>query len=140
MFEALITGVVGVIVAWLTHMITKKKYTSEVENSNIKNMHDSLDFYKELSDDQQSRITTFMDQNEGLAHKVELLEQQVRELKQVVENTEKLKQENQNIKDENQSLRLENQALRDKLDEILSINVLPVEVKPKKNTKKKKSD
>jgi archaellum component FlaC len=132
MSEAIITGVVGVIVAYLTHLITKRKYTSEVENSNIKNMQDSLDFYKDLSDDQHIRMNSFLDQNEGLVHKIEKLEQEVKELKAVVENQEVLKQESSYLKLENENLRAENQTLRLQVETLLNEKSAELKRKSKK--------
>lgn len=49
----LVTTIISSVVSWL---LAKKKYNSEVDHNLIENMRDSLEFYKQLSDDNKSRL------------------------------------------------------------------------------------
>mgnify|MGYP000325657371 CR=1 FL=1 len=55
--------------ALLSWFLSKKKYYSEVDSSNIKNMQDSLQFYITLSDDYKRRLD-----EEIQSHKKEVAE------------------------------------------------------------------
>lgn len=74
----LITGGVGIITAvisgWTSWFFARRKYNSEVDNNLIKNMQQSLEFYKKLSDDNENRL------DEVLKRNVEL-EQEIRDLR-----------------------------------------------------------
>lgn len=76
-----ITGIIGIITsiasAWTSWFFTRKKYNSEVDNNLIKNMQDSLEFYKKLSDDNKSRLDEVLKRNENLEEEVKELRQQV---------------------------------------------------------------
>ena len=58
--DVLITGGVGlvtsIISAWTSWFFARKKYNTEVDHNLIENMKDSLEFYKQLSDDNKSRL------------------------------------------------------------------------------------
>lgn len=58
--DILITGGIGlvtsIISAWTSWFFARKKYNSEVDHNLIENMNDSLEFYKQLSDDNKSRL------------------------------------------------------------------------------------
>lgn len=77
----IITGIIGIITsiasAWTSWFFTRKKYNSEVDNNLIKNMQDSLEFYKKLSDDNKSRLDEVLKRNENLEEEVKELRQQV---------------------------------------------------------------
>lgn len=78
--EVIATGVVGlittVISGWTSWIFARKKYNSEVDSQVIANMKESLDFYKQLSDDNKERLDQVLKQNkEILAQNAELIEQ-----------------------------------------------------------------
>ena len=74
----LITGGVGIITTvisgWTSWFFARRKYNSEVDNNLIGNMHQSLEFYKKLSDDNENRLDEILKRN------VEL-EQEIRDLR-----------------------------------------------------------
>lgn len=77
----LITALIGIattftsgFTAWF---FARKKYNSEVDNNLIRNMQDSLEFYKKLSDDNKSRLDEVLKRNENLEEEVKELRQQV---------------------------------------------------------------
>ena len=55
----LITALIGVVTTfasgWTSWFFTRKKYNSEVDQTVIHNMNESLEFYKKLSDDIKER-------------------------------------------------------------------------------------
>lgn len=64
--EAVITGIV-------TFLLTKKKYQSEVDGNIIDNMKESLEFYKQLSDDNKQRLEEVLEKNKRLEDEVDEL-------------------------------------------------------------------
>ena len=86
--DVLITGAVGVvssiISAWTSWFFARKKYNSEVDNQLIKNMNESLEFYKKLSDDNKSRLEEVLKRNDELEKRDEKLEEEVRQLRNQV--------------------------------------------------------
>lgn len=87
MFEVdvLVTGAIGlvssIISAWTSWFFARKKYNSEVDNNLIKNMQESLDFYRQLSDDNKARLEEVLKRNDALEKRDEALEMEVRQLK-----------------------------------------------------------
>ena len=81
MIEVIITGLVGLITtissSVVTWLLARKKYNTEVDSNVIKNMSDSLEFYKKLADDQKNRL-------DELTHRNRELENEVRELRKQV--------------------------------------------------------
>lgn len=76
-----IIGVISTIVgSWASYFFTRRKYNSEVENTIIENMKQSLEFYTKLSDDNRTRLTAALKQNEILDGEVRDLRRQVNEL------------------------------------------------------------
>lgn len=71
----------SVISAFVTHVLTKKKYNSEVDNNLIQNMRESLEFYKQLSDDNKNRLEEVLKRNELLEKRNEKLEEEMKEVK-----------------------------------------------------------
>lgn len=74
------TGLIGlfttVISGWTSWIFARKKYNSEVDSQVIANMKESLEFYKQLSDDNKERLDQVLKQNkEILAQNAELIEQ-----------------------------------------------------------------
>lgn len=58
--DILITTITGILASvfsgGITYLYTRKKYNSEVDNTLITNMQESLTFYTKLSDDNSSRL------------------------------------------------------------------------------------
>lgn len=77
----LITALIGIVTTFTSGFtawfFARKKYNSEVDNNLIKNMQDSLEFYKKLSDDNMSRLDEVLKRNENLEEEVKELRQQV---------------------------------------------------------------
>ena len=75
-------GVFSTIVSsWTTWFLTRKKYNSEVGQNLIQNMKESLDFYKQLSDDNRSRLEEVLARNEDLEKRNDRLEEEVKKLR-----------------------------------------------------------
>ena len=83
--DVLITGAVGIvssiISAWTSWFFARKKYNSEVDENVIHNMKESLEFYKQLSDDNKSRLDDVLKRNDELEKRDERLEEEVRQLR-----------------------------------------------------------
>lgn len=81
MTDILITGGVGllttIISGWVSWVFARRKYNSEVDNNLIKNMQESLDFYKKLSDDNRERLEEVLKRNEDLEDEVRELRSQL---------------------------------------------------------------
>ena len=79
--DVLITGAVGVvssiISAWTSWFFARKKYNSEVDNNLIENMQNSLNFYKQLSDDNKRRLDDVLKRNEELDKEIQDLRKQL---------------------------------------------------------------
>ena len=79
--ETIITGGIGfittIIGSWASWIIARKKYNSEVDNNLIQNMQESLDFYKNLSDDNRQRLDNVLKRNEALELEVRELRAQL---------------------------------------------------------------
>lgn len=84
----LITGGVGlvttIISSWVSWLFARKKYNSEVDNTIIKNMQESLEFYEELSDDAAKRLDNVLDRNKYLEDEIEELRKQMLNLMTIV--------------------------------------------------------
>ena len=80
-------GVFSTIVSsWTTWFLTRKKYNSEVENENIQNMQESLEFYVKLADDYKQRLTAEIDSHNN---EVAELKKENAELKREIREQEK---------------------------------------------------
>lgn len=77
---ALIGIITTVVSAWVSHFLTRKKYYSEVDNTVIENMKQSLEFYTKLSDDNKARLEEALKRNELLESEIRELRGQVTEL------------------------------------------------------------
>lgn len=79
--DVLITGAVGVVTsiisAWTSWFFARKKYNSEVDNNLIENMQNSLNFYKQLSDDNRKRLEDVLKRNEELDKEIQDLRKQL---------------------------------------------------------------
>lgn len=77
----IIVGLVGilstVVSSFVTFLFTKKKYNAEVDASVIQNLKESLEFYKQLSDDNRQRLEDILKRNEQLEEEVKELRKQV---------------------------------------------------------------
>lgn len=77
----LITGGVGIITTvisgWTSWFFARRKYNSEVDNNLIENMQQSLEFYKELSDDNRNRLDEVLKRNEELEQEIRDLRKQM---------------------------------------------------------------
>lgn len=84
-WDVIITAVIGLLStitsAGASWFFARKKYNSEVDNNLIKNMQESLEFYKQLSDDNKARLDEVLKRNEELEKRDETLEKEVRELR-----------------------------------------------------------
>lgn len=77
----LITGGVGIITTvisgWTSWFFARRKYNSEVDNNLIENMQQSLEFYKKLSDDNESRLDEVLKRNAELEQEMRDLRKQM---------------------------------------------------------------
>lgn len=80
----IVTAVVGIITTfasgWTAWFFTRKKYDAEVDNSLLENLQKSLDFYRNLSDDNRQRLETILERNSKLEEEVLDLRNQVNDL------------------------------------------------------------
>lgn len=80
----IVTAVVGIITTfasgWTAWFFTRKKYDAEVDNSLLENLQKSLDFYRNLSDDNRQRLETMLERNSKLEEEVLDLRKQVNDL------------------------------------------------------------
>lgn len=80
----IVTAVVGIITTfasgWTAWFFTRKKYNAEVDNSLLENLQKSLNFYKNLSDDNRQRLETMLERNSKLEEEVLNLRKQVNDL------------------------------------------------------------
>lgn len=74
---AIVTVVTNIITGVTSHFLTRKKYNTEVDNNLIANMQKSLDFYKQLSDDNKERLNELIKRNDELELQVSQLREQV---------------------------------------------------------------
>lgn len=58
--DTVIAGTLSSVVTWL---LTRKKYNSEVDQNNIQNMQESLDFYIKISDDYKQRLASEIEEH-----------------------------------------------------------------------------
>lgn len=78
-------GVLSTITgSWTSWFFARKKYNSEVDNNVIENMQKSLDFYKQLSDDNRTRLDEVLERNKELETQVNQLRNQVFDLMQSI--------------------------------------------------------
>ena len=77
-----VTTTIGSVVAWF---LSKRKYMSEVESTNIENMKKSLDFYIQLANDTNSRLAEEIKEHN---EEVKALKQENTTLKQALKEQE----------------------------------------------------
>ena len=101
--EVLITAAVGLLTtvggSVTTWVLGRRKYNSEVDQSNIKNMQEALEFYKTISDDYKKRL-----EEEIQSHNAEV---------------EELKKESAELRLENIELKKELREQEKKFDSML---------------------
>ena len=89
MTDILITGGVGIISSivsgWASWVFARKKYNSEVDGTLIENMQKSLEFYKNLSDDNEQRLDRVLEDNVALRQTVEELLRENKQLKKEID-------------------------------------------------------
>lgn len=66
-----------IITGFVTWLMAKKKYNSEVDNTVIGNMKESLEFYKQLSDDNRERLSEVLRKNDMLEKEMSDLKTQM---------------------------------------------------------------
>ena len=79
--DVLITGLIGfissIITGWASWFFTRKKYNAEVDQTLVQNMKASLDFYKQLSDDNRERLQEVLKRNDELEEEIKKLRDQM---------------------------------------------------------------
>lgn len=76
-----IIGIISTVVSgWVSWFFTRKKYNVEIDNNIILNMRESLEFYKQLSDDNKQRLDEVLKRNDALEAEIKELRKQVSEL------------------------------------------------------------
>ena len=81
----LVTGLIGVFTtmvgSWASWFFARRKYNSEVDNNLIENMQESLNFYKQLSDDNRARLEEVLKRNAELQEKNMKIEDEINQLR-----------------------------------------------------------
>lgn len=81
MMDIIINGIVAIVTAVITGVVTflqtKKKYYADVDSSLIQNLHEALDFYKKVSDDNKIRLEEISEKNMQLEEEIKELREQV---------------------------------------------------------------
>ena len=89
-WDVLLTGIIGLVATivsgFTSWFFARKKYNSEVDNNLIKNMQESLDFYKKLSDDNRERLEEVLKRNDKLEERNDVLEKEINELRKQMFN------------------------------------------------------
>lgn len=76
-----VIGIISTVVSgWVSWFFTRKKYNVEIDNNVISNMRESLEFYKQLSDDNKQRLDEVLKRNDALEVEIKELRKQVSEL------------------------------------------------------------
>ena len=79
--DILITGGVGLVTSivssWTAWFFARKKYNSEVDLNLVEKMEKSLEFYRNLSDDNRARLEEITERNNELEKEVAELRKQV---------------------------------------------------------------
>lgn len=77
----IITNILApIITGFASWLMAKKKYYSEVDSNVIANMKESLDFYKQLSDDNRARLSEVLKKNDQLGKEISELKTQMLKL------------------------------------------------------------
>lgn len=134
--DVLMTSIGGIVATGLASFFTwffsKRKYNSEVDNNNIKNMQESLDFYIKLSDDYKERLSEEIE-----SHKKEVKELKAENALLEKEMKEQEKRFNERLYEQQKEISLiKNQMISVYSQVCLKFNCL--ERKPVKKTAPKK--
>ena len=74
----IITNILApILTGFASWLMAKKKYYSEVDSKVIENMKESLDFYKQLSDDNRERLSEVLEKNDRLEKELSELKTQM---------------------------------------------------------------
>lgn len=88
--NVIITGCIGiattVVSSFITWLLSKKKYYTEVDNNMIRNMEKSLEFYEKLSTDTQKRLAEILERNDILEKKNDKCEEEINKLREQMYN------------------------------------------------------
>lgn len=77
-FISVIVGsLAAAISSAVTWLLARRKYNAEVNGNVIENMQKSLEFYKQLSDDNSRRLKEMLDKNNKLEDQIRDLQRQV---------------------------------------------------------------
>lgn len=84
MSEAIIIAILGIVSSVVTGIITKwstkRKYNTEVDSNQIKNMQESLDFYASITEQNRKELAILISSNDELMNTNKTLVQQNTEL------------------------------------------------------------
>ena len=84
MIDVIITGAVGIVSSIISGAISwfsaKKKYNAEVDSTLIQNLQNSLEFYKNLVDDNTRRLEDILERNKELEKRNQALDEKVTNL------------------------------------------------------------
>lgn len=89
MENEIIIAIIGIVTTFTSGLTSwffaRKKYNSEVDHNRIENMHDSLEFYTKLSDDNRDRLESLIARNQELEAIIKNLAQENMSLRAEVE-------------------------------------------------------
>lgn len=80
LIDIIIPTACSLITGFITWLLTKKKYDSEVKGSDIQNMDQALEFYTKIADDMNVRLNQALERNQKLEDDVRFLKNQLLEL------------------------------------------------------------
>ena len=75
------SSAISAVVSWL---LSKKKYQTEVNRTQIENMQKSLKFYEDLSTDTQERLGKILEENEILRTENQDIKDELHEVKEML--------------------------------------------------------
>lgn len=81
----IVSAVFSVASNFITWILTKRRYNSEVDSQVINNMKESLNFYKELCDDTKERLLEVLEENKQQTSEIKDLKFKLNDLGQKVE-------------------------------------------------------
>lgn len=86
--NAIITAVIStlcsVLASFVTWLLSRKKYQTEVHRNQIENMQKSLKFYEDLSTDTQERLSKILEENEALRIENQVIKDELHEVKEML--------------------------------------------------------
>lgn len=69
----LVSTLMSLITAVVTHILTKRRYHTEVDGSVIANMSESLAFYKAICDDNKKRLDDVINKSNSMQTEIDRL-------------------------------------------------------------------